>query len=158
MKHQDLSLQRVCVIVGSLLLFAGCASTASRAPVVERSSTSVTAPAPSVASARDIYTVKKGDTLYGIALDNGLDYKDLVSWNHLDNPNRILVGQQLLIRAPGESSSDVVTTRPITSASTIERKSLEANSDNFKREPKAGKEPYSEPALVAAQEIGRAHV
>jgi lipoprotein NlpD len=38
--------------------------------------------------------VKKGDTLYSIALDNGQDYKDVAAWNYLENPNLIKIGQQ----------------------------------------------------------------
>src|SRR5258707_14341401 len=50
------------------------------------------------------YTVKRGDTLYQIALDHGLDYKDLAAWNGLDNPNVIRVGQVLRVAAPGETA------------------------------------------------------
>ncbi|MBV1776259.1 peptidoglycan DD-metalloendopeptidase family protein [Burkholderiaceae bacterium DAT-1] len=39
--------------------------------------------------------VKKGDTLYSIALDNGLDYHDIASANQLADPNLIKVGQVL---------------------------------------------------------------
>ena len=44
--------------------------------------------------------MKRGDTLYSIALDHGLDYKELAAWNQLDDPNVIKVGQQLRLRAP----------------------------------------------------------
>ncbi len=37
------------------------------------------------------YSVKKGDTLHRIALDNGQNYRDLVTWNNLSNPNDIKV-------------------------------------------------------------------
>src|SRR5574341_205267 len=50
------------------------------------------------------YTVKKGDTLYSIALDHGLDYKELAQWNNLDNPNRIRTGQQLRLASPQEQA------------------------------------------------------
>ncbi|HTS51660.1 MAG TPA: LysM domain-containing protein, partial [Burkholderiales bacterium] len=46
----------------------------------------------------EFYTVKRGDTLYSVALDAGLDYKDLAAWNQLDDPNVIKVGQQLRLR------------------------------------------------------------
>lgn len=46
------------------------------------------------------YTVKKGDTLYSIALDHGVYYKDLQSWNNLEDPNRIRIGQQLRVSPP----------------------------------------------------------
>ena len=51
------------------------------------------------------YTVKRGDTLYQIALDNGLDYRELAAWNHIDNVNRIYVGQALRLTAPGQPPS-----------------------------------------------------
>jgi len=103
----------------------------------------------------DGYTVKKGDTLYSIALDHGLDYRDLIHWNNIENPNRILVGQVLRTRAPGSSvgstSSGAVVVKPISSGA-IEEKPLATTIDTLKREPKAGKEPYSEQALLRAQQ------
>lgn len=39
--------------------------------------------------------VQRGDTLFGIALDFGFDYRDLSQWNGLSDPGRILVGQRL---------------------------------------------------------------
>lgn len=49
------------------------------------------------------YTVKRGDTLYAIALDHGLDYRDIVAWNAIENPNLIRVGQVLRL-APQEGA------------------------------------------------------
>ncbi|MDD5030097.1 MAG: peptidoglycan DD-metalloendopeptidase family protein [Rhodoferax sp.] len=46
------------------------------------------------------YTVKPGDTLIRIALEHGQSFRDLASWNQLDNPNRIEVGQVLRVIAP----------------------------------------------------------
>ena len=48
------------------------------------------------------YTVKRGDTLYQIALDHGLDYRELAAWNNIENLNLIRVGQVLRLTAPGE--------------------------------------------------------
>ncbi len=42
-----------------------------------------------------VYVVKAGDTLYGIALDHGLDYKDLARWNGIGPGYMIRVGQRL---------------------------------------------------------------
>jgi lipoprotein NlpD len=42
----------------------------------------------------DSYTVKRGDTLYGVALDHGLDYKELAAWNQLEDPNLIKVASR----------------------------------------------------------------
>jgi len=46
------------------------------------------------------YIVQRGDTLFGIALDFGFDYRDLSTWNGLADPGRILVGQRLRLTPP----------------------------------------------------------
>jgi lipoprotein NlpD len=48
------------------------------------------------------YTVKRGDTLHQIALDSGLDYRELAAWNNIENVNRIFPGQVLRLAPPGE--------------------------------------------------------
>src|SRR5512139_3610063 len=106
-----------CAIVAATLLVAACA-TRTAAPVEERRPPpAVRAPAqppvqpPTAAAARPAepeiaatYTVKRGDTLAGIALEHGLDYRELAAWNGIENPNRILVGQVLRLRPPGEGA------------------------------------------------------
>lgn len=47
------------------------------------------------------YVVRPGDTLYQIALEHGQDWRDIASWNGLSDPNRILVGQRLVVRQQG---------------------------------------------------------
>ena len=49
---------------------------------------------PSRKRRRRRYTVKRGDTLYQIALDHGLDYRELAAWNNIENVNVIRVGQR----------------------------------------------------------------
>ena len=47
------------------------------------------------------YTVKKGDTLWGIAkreFNDGQKYKDIAKLNNIANPNKIQVGQVLRLR------------------------------------------------------------
>lgn len=46
------------------------------------------------------YTVKPGDTLVRIALENGQNWRDVVRWNALENPNVIEVGQVLRVAPP----------------------------------------------------------
>lgn len=41
------------------------------------------------------YTVKSGDTLYGIAIAHGLNWKTLATRNNISDPSLIFVGQQL---------------------------------------------------------------
>lgn len=52
------------------------------------------------------YTVKPGDTLFRIALENGQDWKDLARWNNIDNSNPMKVGQILRVIPPGATVPD----------------------------------------------------
>ena len=58
------------------------------------------------------YAVKPGDTLIRIGLESGQNWKDLVKWNNLDNPNIIEVGQVLRVVAPGADVT-AAATRPV---------------------------------------------
>jgi lipoprotein NlpD len=88
-------------------LAAGCASEHTAAPVVDRTGRSAT-PAPAAVAkvtaptprtlAEDQYEVKRGDTLYSIALEHGVAYRDLAQWNSLDDPAKIRVGQVLRVK------------------------------------------------------------
>jgi LysM repeat protein len=42
----------------------------------------------------DSYVVQRGDTLFGIALDFGLDYRELAAWNSIADPSRIFAGHR----------------------------------------------------------------
>ena len=143
-----------CVVI-ALLLLAGCASHAP-APVVGRDGQPSAVQVAS--SARDVYTVKSGDTLYSIARDHGMDHRELIAMNGIENPNHITVGRVLKIRPQGGATtapvtSAVVVAQPIAAEQSIEKRPLASgpNTDTFKREPKAGKEPYSDLALAQAQ-------
>ncbi len=91
-------------------LIAGCA-TRQPAPVIERAPLGPIA-APPIAAAPPVvpaeppprvvptYVVKRGDTLRVIAQDRGVEVRDLIAWNNLDNPNRLVVGQVLKLGPP----------------------------------------------------------
>ena len=93
------------------VLVAGCATTRPatiedrnvQIPRSPRAAAPVRAPATVVPEpqAAATYTVKRGDTLHQIALDSGLDYRDLAAWNNIENVNRIFPGQVLRLAAPG---------------------------------------------------------
>ena len=114
----------------TLLLMAACATTPmTPAPVVERSvnvatnnptinpvtavrpaaaANVVTPVKPTMAIDGKSYTVKKGDTLFGIALETGLSYRDLAQWNSITNPSYIQVDQILRLTAPNTLATPVV--------------------------------------------------
>lgn len=52
-------------------------------------------------SSETIYIVKKGDTLSGIASKYGTNYQVLASYNGINNPNRINIGQAIKIPLNG---------------------------------------------------------
>jgi len=56
-----------------------------------------------------MHVVRAGETLHEIAWRYGLDFRDVVNWNALRNPDRITVGQRLRLRPPpsGAKSSSV---------------------------------------------------
>lgn len=63
------------------------------------------------------YRVKSGDTIIGIALENGVSWRDIVNWNQLANPNLIEVGQLLRVRGSGgPAPADMRASAPQTSA------------------------------------------
>jgi lipoprotein NlpD len=137
----------VCVV---LALVAGC--TARRgAPVVDltpgkRPAPTVSKPAAKPGEARpDLYTVKKGDTLFSIALDHGLDYRELAQWNGITDSSMIRVGQQLRLTSPVPA----VTTSAAKSAPGVQGRPLgdappAVVGDNVKTQHKAVRAPYSD--------------
>jgi lipoprotein NlpD len=63
------------------------------------------------------YTVQKGDTLFSIARELGVDYKDLAAWNQLESPSLIKVGQVLRLKPGGSESAPVaVALAPVSTA------------------------------------------
>ncbi|MEB0138354.1 MULTISPECIES: peptidoglycan DD-metalloendopeptidase family protein [unclassified Undibacterium] len=141
-----------------LLVLGACTTPTHRAPVVERG-----APAPGNASdvapppklllktpenTRGSYVVKRGDTLYRIALEHGQSYNDLVVWNNLSNPNDIKVDQVLRV-TPAEAGSSAVQTTGINN-SVLEVKPLGAATQN-KSSPLGNKRPYSDANLAELQ-------
>ncbi len=147
-------------VFAALLLLAGCASN-SLAPVYERGGQPSSVPM----APKDTYTVKGGDTLYSIAREHNMDYRELIALNSIESADRISPGRVLKVKPPVAPSSSVASTAPVTSDSVEsrpigdepggEKRPLGANSETLKREPKAGKVPYSDQALAQAQNQGQ---
>jgi lipoprotein NlpD len=132
-------------------LIVACSTTRHSAPVIDR--TAKTAPgtaSPKQADSRGYYTVRRGDTLYQIALDFGENYRDLVVWNDLSNPNDIKVDQILRVIPPEGSAQ----TGSVAAGSGVEVRPLGgaaaagANSATNKTTPRGDKRPYSESTLA----------
>jgi lipoprotein NlpD len=90
----------------------------------------------------EYHVVKKGDTLYSIALDYGQDYKDLAAWNSLEDPGVIRIDQKLRLFPPeGMAESQAA-------AATAEASTPVTSQVPVKSEPRGRKLPYSEQALA----------
>lgn len=145
-------------MVAAVSLLAGCA-TPRPAPVVDRLPQSSASkpqpkPAPVVRAVQPVdqprpesYTVKAGDTLYAIALEFGLDYRELAGWNNID-PSRIRVGQQLRLSPP----KGAVATPLRTPGGAVESQPLEgsgkATAGGARTEPRGVRVPYSDQAYT----------
>jgi len=52
------------------------------------------------------YLVRPGDNLFRIALEHGLDYRQLARWNGITHPDRIVAGTSLRLRPPAGSAAE----------------------------------------------------
>lgn len=155
-----------------LVMFAGsiaaCSTTRNSAPVVERtpggakavdvSKSSSLKAGPKTSDSRGYYTVKKGDTLIHIALEFGQNYRDIIAWNNLANPNDIKVEQALRVLPPEPGAiAGGAQTGSVATASGIEVRPLSAPSVvpaaavPVKTGPRGDKRIYSEAALAELQ-------
>ena len=82
--------QRIALTVAVALALAACTST-----VIRRTGPGTASPRTSTPKYYATTKVQRGDTLYGIAFRNGIDVRDLASWNGLDAPYTIYPGQIL---------------------------------------------------------------
>jgi lipoprotein NlpD len=111
------------------------------------------APAPEPPAEKPVatHTVKRGETLASIALQYGLDYRELAAWNNIVNPNRLEVGRVLVLAASTGSSTTTPMTAPITTPLAIPGAPIEArplaNTPTAKVEPRVSKVPFSDRAL-----------
>ena len=160
--------------IAMIVMLASCAATRP-APVSDaRPTTAGNAETPAApkstevaAAATDsarLHVVQRSETLYSIALQYGLDYRELAAWNNIVNPAVIRVGDMLRVNAPGapDATSPVATTTPLpqpgvpvatplvftSGAAPVPEGSPLANSAQMKVEPKAGRVPYSDAAYA----------
>lgn len=83
---------------------AGCGGNGGLAPVVDRGAGDGARP--------DYYRVQRGDTLYRIAWDYGLDHRELAAWNGIESPKSLQVGRRLRLTPPSGNQSRTRRERP----------------------------------------------
>jgi len=149
---------RIFVLLAAALVM-GCAARAP-APVHDRRPAPAPAPRPPVAQpvppAAGQYVVRRGDTLYSIALEHGVDHRELAQWNRLDDPAKIRVGQVLRVAPPedraavqvgGARAPGAIEARPIGPGTPAQPPAAPADAGT-KTWPKALRLPYSEQNLA----------
>jgi lipoprotein NlpD len=149
-------MKRALALVAVALLAGACASkrpapVSDRYPAEPPTPVEVTKPEePSPDKAVPTHVVKRGETMVGIALQYGLDYRELAAWNNIANPNVLAVGQVLVVAAPAGAkvaAPSLVTTPLVSPGPPIEARPL-ANSSSVKVEPRGAKVPYTDRALT----------
>ena len=162
------------VSAGVVLLALGACSTtrvAAPAPVEDRqpvpsvairtdgpasSQPSVSAPAmPGAENAGKpgYYTVRPGDSLIRIGLDVGQNWRDLVRWNALENPNKLEIGQVLRVVSPAADNtpSTPVGAAPVANTAGVVGQPLPAAKPLPASTPAAATSTPSAPAAAATQ-------
>jgi len=130
-------MRTLLLVLGLAALAWGCAPTRGTAPVEDRRPMRVPAqvakappakpsvpPGAPVATADAFYTVRRGDTLYSIALEHGADYREVAQWNSLDDPSKLSVGQVLRVREPPQQPQPGVQVGPGPAAGRVESRPL----------------------------------
>lgn len=150
---KKLRLTFLLLLVGGL---AACSTPRHTAPVSERTIGGKDSAPAKVAEDRVFYTVKKGDTLYRIALDFGQSYSELVAWNNLANPNDIKVNQILRVAPPDlpAARSGNAQTAAVATVSGVETRALSAPppvASSNKNGPRGDKRLYSDATMAEMQ-------
>ena len=139
------------LLLSGLAWLAGCASTHTKAPVEDRQPArqtaraplpppaAITAPAAAPVPAAEggkllpgienagkpgYYTVKPGDTMIRVGLEHGQNWRDIVRWNNIENPNLIEVGQVLRV-VPPQADAAALASQAVAPAK-VESKPLDA--------------------------------
>lgn len=94
-------MRKIFVMSVLALAVAGCANQQQSRPQVRDVSD-----AQQAVESTPRYTVKAGDTLYGIAWEHNLDYRRLATLNDIDPPYNIYPGQKIRLREGEQAGAD----------------------------------------------------
>jgi len=144
------------LLLGFVSIIVGCAQMQGPAPIEKRKVQSSKSADQRTADGRllselppapaGFYRVKRGDTLIGISLEHGVDWRELAAWNKIENANLIDVGQLLRVKDPNAPEpvasvqSNLTQTQPISPSSGIQIRPIEGKATS----------PASTPAPVAS--------
>lgn len=111
--------ERIIAVLACLLV--ACSS--PPAPIEERSTTARSYSL----NPNGRYVVRRGDTLYSISFNYGVDWKDVAKWNAIARPYTIYPGQELVLVSPRGSAPTAAgtTIRPMGQSPTATTRPLE---------------------------------
>lgn len=89
---------------------ATAAPTATPAPTTAPAAITAARPTPSLAVSGNTYTVKEGDSLYGIAIRLQVDLDQLIELNDIEEPSKIQIGQ--VLKLPPRKTAAPTTRNP----------------------------------------------
>lgn len=153
----------------AFFLLVGCSTTQPPVPVVDSVKSGSSRPAKPAESGHpdnQFYIVQKGDTLYGIALSHGIDFKKLAEWNDIFDPKTIRPGQRISLSMPARDlqpelfalpQQPITTTIDPTIHLSDPKNAIPQESDNIvdagkvRTGPKALKLPFSEQNVARLQ-------
>ncbi|MDR4513066.1 peptidoglycan DD-metalloendopeptidase family protein [Nitrosomonas sp.] len=169
LKASNILRRFVFVVYGlTLILLVGCETTKPPAPVVERTVTpgKIADGLSDTQQADRYYIVQKGDTFYSIALNHGIDQRELAQWNNITDPTNIKPGQRINLSVPSNKAEPALFAIPQQTEMPAADPSLDlpgdtigstvapvydASAQKIKTHPKALKLPYSEQNVARLQ-------
>ncbi|MBP6057868.1 MAG: peptidoglycan DD-metalloendopeptidase family protein [Nitrosomonas sp.] len=149
-----------CYLLSSVACFVliGCSTTQPPVPVIDRAKTDLSGSMGKSTEASNLnnqfYVVQKGDTLYSIALNHGIDFKKLAEWNNIVDPKTIRPGQRLSLSTAVQDAQPTLfaltpqpvetTTEPTEQPSIAVSRESDTTKTNLKTSPKALKLAFTE--------------
>lgn len=110
LKEKLITVLKFLLPLGLIMVGGGCTSPSPEGQQVFIVNSTAQTPA-----MHNYYIVQRGDTLVSIALEFGLDVKDLVKINHLTPPYEVRVGQQLeLFRGTDAEGNKFLASKKVT--------------------------------------------
>jgi len=149
------TLKTIVACVLGAVIAAGC-SVRTGAPVIDRARDAKAAPVKPAAGVKSaqrptdarpaFHTVRKGETLYSIALDYGLEYRELAQWNGVTAASVISIGQQLRLSPPAGAAPVAAPLKaaPVVQARPLDATPLAGGDGSIKTQPRAVRAPYSD--------------
>ncbi|MEQ1674170.1 MAG: peptidoglycan DD-metalloendopeptidase family protein [Candidatus Nitrotoga sp.] len=168
------TVRRLAALLGLLVVVSGCALREGRPTVWERerrmvAQKSVVPQGDNVTASEkdwrpDVHVVQKGETLYGIAFNYGLDYHEIAELNSIQNPSVISIGQELrlfdsAVSSGGAPMKSITESEPsenintATSFSTISPVTTSSLVVVIKEQPIVLKLDYSEQAVTQIEKL-----